>query len=116
MGVPVQVGVIRQQMSVIRRNIKLIETKHGQALTAISADQGRQSSEALDKLITETNGTASDIRTKLKVRPVPWLPATEPRCGIADLTRRPSTVTRCSHRVRRPGRCGRPWTLRTSSS
>eukprot|EP00296_Roombia_truncata_P000617 JP436298.1.p1 GENE.JP436298.1~~JP436298.1.p1 ORF type:complete len:291 (+),score=67.66 JP436298.1:109-873(+) len=53
-------------MSVIRRNIKTIEQKHGQALTAISIEQGKQSNEELENLMDETQANATQIRNSLK--------------------------------------------------
>ena len=42
---------IKKSMSSIRYNIRQIEQNHGECLTAISADQGRASTERLDELM-----------------------------------------------------------------
>ena len=36
-----EVGQVKEKMGLIRRNIKLMEQKHGQALTSISVEQGK---------------------------------------------------------------------------
>eukprot|EP00164_Ancoracysta_twista_P001034 GFYU01001347.1.p1 GENE.GFYU01001347.1~~GFYU01001347.1.p1 ORF type:complete len:303 (-),score=99.28 GFYU01001347.1:177-1085(-) len=61
-----EVGTIKASMSVIRRNIKLIEQKYSQALTATSVDQGRKDHDELEKLMDETSASAQDLRTRLK--------------------------------------------------
>ena len=57
---------IKKAMSSIRYNIRQIEQNHGECLTAISADQGRASTERLDELMKTTNATATQVRNKLK--------------------------------------------------
>ena len=53
---------IKKTMSTIRYNIRQIEQNHGECLTAISADQGRASTERLDELMKTTNATATQAR------------------------------------------------------
>jgi len=57
---------IKKIMSTIRSNIRQIEHNHGECLTAISAEQSRDSSSRLEALMKETNGAASQVRNKLK--------------------------------------------------
>ena len=61
-----EVQEIKKIMSNIRYNIRQIEQNHGQCLTAISAEQSRESSARLEDLMKETNGAASQVRNKLK--------------------------------------------------
>lgn len=61
-----EVGEIKKIMSTIRYNIRQIEQNHGECLTAISAEQSRESSSRLENLMKETNGAASQVRNKLK--------------------------------------------------
>ena len=42
-----EVAKVKEKMSVIRRNVKLIEQKHGQGLTNISIEQGKREHEQL---------------------------------------------------------------------
>ena len=53
---------IKKAMSSIRYNIRQIEQNHGECLTAISAEQGRASTERLDDLMKTTNATATQVR------------------------------------------------------
>lgn len=61
-----EVQEIKKIMSTIRYNIRQIEQNHGECLTAISAEQSRESSSRLENLMKETNGAASQVRNKLK--------------------------------------------------
>ena len=61
-----EVQEIKKIMSSIRYNIRQIEQNHGECLTAISAEQSRESSARLEDLMKETNGAASQVRNKLK--------------------------------------------------
>ena len=58
-----EVQEIKKVMTKIRYNIKQIEQNHGECLTAISAEQSRESSARLEDLMKETNGAASQVRT-----------------------------------------------------
>jgi len=60
------VNSIKQGMAVIRKNIRSIEETYEQALLAVGIEQGSKSSEELERLIDETNLTATDVRNKLK--------------------------------------------------
>jgi len=60
------VGRIKADMSTIRRNIKMIEHKHQQALTAISVDAGKQSNAELEELMDQTGDLSQKIRGALK--------------------------------------------------
>mmetsp|Transcript_13304 Transcript_13304/g.34876 ORF Transcript_13304/g.34876 Transcript_13304/m.34876 type:complete len:254 (+) Transcript_13304:276-1037(+) len=53
-------------MSKIRTNINLIEQKHSQAITAISAGKSGDDSHDLEKLMDEVQQNSVEIRTKLK--------------------------------------------------
>ena len=53
---------IKKAMSSIRYNIRQIEQSHGECLTAISAEQGRESTERLEDLMKATNGLATQVR------------------------------------------------------
>ena len=57
-------------MSSIRYSIRQIEQNHGECLTAISAEQGRESTERLDELMKGTNAAAAQVRNKLKAMDV----------------------------------------------
>ncbi|KAL1495834.1 hypothetical protein AB1Y20_016694 [Prymnesium parvum] len=61
-----EVGEVKKMMASIRYNIRQIEQNHGECLTAISAEQSRESSSRLENLMKETNGCASQVRNKLK--------------------------------------------------
>eukprot|EP00966_Prymnesium_polylepis_P246922 5710064-Prymnesium_polylepis.1 len=61
-----EVQEIKKIMSTIRYNIRQIEQNHGECLTAISAEQSKESSMRLEGLMKETNGAASQVRNKLK--------------------------------------------------
>lgn len=61
-----EVQDVKKIMSTIRYNIRQIEQNHGECLTAISAEQSRESSNRLENLMKETNGAASQVRNKLK--------------------------------------------------
>ena len=52
---------IKKAMSSIRYNIRQIEQNHGECLTAISAEQGRASTDRLDDLMRTTNATATQV-------------------------------------------------------
>jgi len=60
------VAEIKKAMSSIRYNIRQIEQNHGECLTAISAEQGRDSTERLEALMKQTNAAATQVRNKLK--------------------------------------------------
>jgi len=60
------VNSIQNGMAEIRRNLLTIEEKYGQSLVSMDLDQGARASEELEKIITETNLTAQDIRNKLQ--------------------------------------------------
>ena len=53
---------IKKAMGSIRYNIRQIEQNHGECLTAISAEQSRESSNRLEELMKETNTAASQVR------------------------------------------------------
>jgi len=57
---------IKKAMATVKQNIAQIERHHGECLTAISAEQGRASTAALDELMRTTNATATQVRNKLK--------------------------------------------------
>lgn len=57
---------IKKTMASIRYNIRQIEQAHGECLTAISAEQGRDSTERLEEMMRQTNGMATQVRNKLK--------------------------------------------------
>jgi len=61
-----EVQEIKRIMSAIRYNIRQIEDNHGACLTAISAEQSRESSSRLEALMKETNEAASQVRKKLQ--------------------------------------------------
>lgn len=53
-------------MSVIKRNIQLLEKKQGAALAAVSLEQTQQTTSEIDALIMETNKLTQGIAKKLK--------------------------------------------------
>ena len=57
-----EVSAVKKSMQTIKYNIKLIEQSHGECLTAISAEQGRESTERLEDLMKATNGLATQVR------------------------------------------------------
>ena len=57
---------IKKTMASIKYNIRQIESLHGEALTAISAEQGKQFTEKLEALMRTTNGMAQQVRQRLK--------------------------------------------------
>ena len=57
---------IKKTMSKIRYNIRQIEQNHGECLTAISAEQSRDSTERLENLMKDTNSASQQVRNKLK--------------------------------------------------
>jgi len=61
-----EAGDIKKTMASIRYNIRQIEQSHGECLTAVSADQGRESTERLEELMRTTNGMATQVRNRLK--------------------------------------------------
>ncbi len=61
---------IKKTMSTIRYNIRQVEQNHGECLTAISVEKGRESTERLEELMKATNGAASMVRNKLKAMDV----------------------------------------------
>jgi len=61
-----EVQEIKKISNTIRYNIRQIEQNHGDCLTAISAEQSRESSARLEQLMRETNAAASQVRNKLK--------------------------------------------------
>ena len=66
-----EVQEIKKVMTKIRYNIKQIEQNHGECLTAISAEQSRESSSRLEDLMKETNSAASQvcrIRAAVRIR------------------------------------------------
>jgi len=65
-----EVQEIKKTMSSIRYNIRQIEQSHGECLTSISAEQGRESTERLEDLMKQTNGAATQVRNKLKAMDV----------------------------------------------
>jgi len=65
-----EVQDIKKTMSTIRYNIRQIEQSHGECLTAISAEQGRESTERLEDLMKKTNAAATQVRNKLKAMDV----------------------------------------------
>ena len=60
---------IKKTMASIRYNIRQIEQSHGECLTAISAEQGRESTEKLEELMRTTNGMATQVRHAQDTRP-----------------------------------------------
>ena len=60
-----EVQEVKKMMSSIRYNIRQIEQKHGECLTAISAEQGRASTEQLDETMKSTNGIATQVQRHL---------------------------------------------------
>lgn len=65
-----EVEEVKKTMSSIRYNIRQIEQNHGECLTAISAEQGRESTQKLEELMKATNGAAQAVRAKLKAMDV----------------------------------------------
>ena len=61
-----EVQEIKKTMSTIRYNIRQIEQNHGECLTAISAEQGRESTQKLEDLMKATNASAQQVRNTLK--------------------------------------------------
>ena len=61
-----EVGSIKANMGQIQKNIDLISQKHREALAAVTSAQGNANSEALERLVGETNQVASTVRTQLK--------------------------------------------------
>jgi len=61
---------IKKTMASIRYNIRQIEQSHGECLTAISAEQGKESTERLEELMRTTNGMATQVRNRLKAMDV----------------------------------------------
>ena len=61
-----EVQEIKKTMSTIRYNIRQIEQNHGECLTAISAEQGRESTQKLEELMKATNASAQQVRNTLK--------------------------------------------------
>mmetsp|Transcript_31629 Transcript_31629/g.69167 ORF Transcript_31629/g.69167 Transcript_31629/m.69167 type:complete len:294 (+) Transcript_31629:32-913(+) len=61
-----EVQQVKKAMGTIRYNIRMIEQSHGECLTAISTEQGREATERLDKLMKETNELAQQVRSSLK--------------------------------------------------
>ena len=59
-----EVQDVKKAMSTIRYNIRQIEQNHGECLTAISAEQGRASTDRLDELMKATNATATQARNE----------------------------------------------------
>lgn len=57
---------IKEKISIIRRNTKLIEQKHSHALTEISIDKGAKNATELDDLMLETTSLGQDVRNILK--------------------------------------------------
>ena len=81
---------VKKAMSSIRYNIRQIEQYHGECLTAISAEQGRASTERLDELMRSTNGTATQVgrprrrRSSLRALTLPRLCCRAHRCVIGS--------------------------------
>lgn len=61
-----EVNSIKSGLHQIKRNIKQIEEGSAQALVAVGVEASQKSSEELEKLIDNTNLTASEVRNKLK--------------------------------------------------
>jgi syntaxin 1A/syntaxin 1B/2/3 len=61
-----EVGHIKSNMALIRRNIKAIEDSYGQQLLSANNDASTKSSEELERLVNSTNEAANEIRNKLK--------------------------------------------------
>jgi len=57
---------IKEKISLIRRNTRLIEQKHSHALTEISIDKGAKNSGELDDLMLETTSLGQEVRGILK--------------------------------------------------
>merc|ERR1711937_179136 len=57
---------IKEKISLIRRNTRLIEQKHSHALTEISIDKGAKNSSELDDLMLETTSLGQEVRGILK--------------------------------------------------
>ena len=56
----------KKEMQNIKYNITQIEQYHGEALTAISTEQGREATDRLENLMRKTNAMATRLRTQLK--------------------------------------------------
>jgi len=61
-----EVEEVKKLMKTIRQNIQQIEQNHGECLTAISSEQGREANQRLEHLMKETNRAAQEVRKKLK--------------------------------------------------
>jgi len=61
------VGIIKQNMNNIKRNVAAISAKHSDSLAAVQAQDGNAISEELDGLVDETNATAAAVRDQLKL-------------------------------------------------
>jgi hypothetical protein len=53
-----EVAEVKRRMSTIRHNMGTIEEYHGECLTAISSEQGKEATARLDRLMVETNQIA----------------------------------------------------------
>eukprot|EP01132_Coremiostelium_polycephalum_P002037 gene2037-2507_t len=62
-----EVGIIKTQMTSVRRMVKNIEDKYVLSLNSINVDQGSKYEEDLQGMITETNRQFQDIKHKLDV-------------------------------------------------
>ena len=61
-----EVAEVKRRMSTIRHNMGTIEEYHGECLTAISSEQGKEATSRLDRLMVETNQIAQQVRGQLK--------------------------------------------------
>jgi len=60
------VGEIKAALARIKENIKILQQKQGQALTAISSEQNSKSSQEIQNIIDVTNGLIQEVKAKLK--------------------------------------------------
>jgi t-SNARE complex subunit (syntaxin) len=78
------VELVKEKISIIRRNTRLIEQKHSQALTEISIDKGAKNSNDLDDLMMETTGLGQEVRGILKRLETSQKEYVESQGGVAN--------------------------------